>query len=1054
MIFKTNLKKIFCTIVCFPLLFTSVISQTYPFRYYGNESNIPDGFVYTMNQDNKGYLWVGTRHGISKFDGFEFHNVAFTDSVDGRYPTSSIRDSQGNLWFGCNDGTIFFTGMNGLDKLPVKNNISISTLAKAPDGSVWAFPQTGEIYRIDPVDQKDVKIFRGREGDLFFSAAFTPSGELLIGTQEYIKIFKIMSDTLLLRDTIGGFNYSSITSIQRLKDSDWYLAGTNGNGIYKLHLAAEMKSLTRLSDSEELAYLDVKKIYEDQDGICWISTNGSGVLRLRISPEGTDMVSLGFIDKNSGLAANNIRSMFRDQEGNYWIGHFGEGLSMLPSLSLAFYSPGKTPEANNIIYVNRFEEYYFLGTSSGYYLFNPDNNNIMSFTDLRKSTGNNEITCYYVGDDKNLWIGTAGAGLYVRQPSGTQRMVYRSGNTGEDYILNIQADKNLLWLGTLNGVIILDKKSANLKARFNTNNGLPYNMIDQICLLEDGTAAIATKTDRIYRIDINQGVISGSGVMRGSTMNVISSCFQSNDGNIWIATAGNGVFEFSGDTVISYTRADRLLSDYCYSILADSLNRIWVGHERGFSCYDRQTGIMKTYGTDFAMGGVCNLAAMHEAPGGKILIGTTQGLIVYDLKKDQKSTIAPVNNINFISINDVNYPYRQSFTLPYNKRYKIVIGYVGINLKEPGKVYYQTRLDNWDDDWSDWSSERVVTVSPRDGKFNFSMNSVNEEGLSGKPVSFDLVIRTPFWRTWWFLLLTAVALTGVVIIIIRQREKAQKKLELYLKTELDARTKEVVRQKGEIELKNIEITDSISYAKRIQASLLPDMNKLKDNFSDAFILFIPRDIVSGDFYWFDKFGDDKFMIVCADSTGHGVPGAFMSMIGSTLLQDIISRQHITRPSQILKTLDSQIFSTLNQNIELGVSNDGMDMVVCEIGLKTRHIRFASAMRPVIVILEGESLYIKGNRSSIGGESVAEKFFDDQEYYFREGDILYLFTDGLPDQFGGSDGKKMKVARLKALLEEIKALSMDEQKEKITQFFMDWKGANEQVDDILMMGIRF
>jgi len=691
-----------------------------------------------------------------------------------------------------------------------------------------------------------------------------------------------MSDTLVLRDTVGGFNYSSITSLQRLKDSDWYLAGTNGSGLYKLNLSGEVKSLSRLSGSDELAYLDVQAIYEDQDDICWISTNGSGVLRLRISPEGADMYSSGFIDQNSGLPANNIRSVFRDQEGNYWIGHFGEGLSMLPSLSLAFYSPGMTPEASNIIYVNRLAGHYFLGTSAGYYLFNPDHNNIMSFTDLRKTTGNNEITCYYVDDDRNLWIGTSGAGLYLREPSGLQRIVYRSGNSGEDYILNVQADKNLLWLGTLNGVIILDRKSGNLKARFNTNNGLPYNRIDQICLLEDGTAAIATKSDRIYKVDIEEGVISGSGIMRGPTMNVISSCFQSDDGNIWAATAGNGVFEFRGDSVISYTRADRLLSDYCYSILADSLNRIWIGHERGFSCYDRSTGIMKTYGTDFARGGVCNPAAMYEAPGGKVMIGTTQGLIVYDLKKDQKSTLAPVNNINFISVNDVIYPYRQSFTLPYNKRYKIIIGYVGINLKEPDRVYYQTRLDNWDDDWSDWSSEREVIVSPRDGKFKFNMNSVNEDGLSGEPVSFDLVIRTPFWRTWWFLLVAAGALTGVVIFIIRQREKAQKKLELYLKTELDARTKEVVKQKGEIELKNVEITDSISYAKRIQTSILPDLNKLKDTFRDAFILFIPRDIVSGDFYWFDRFGDDKFMIVCADSTGHGVPGAFMSMIGSTL----------------------------------------------------------------------------------------------------------------------------------------------------------------------------
>jgi serine phosphatase RsbU (regulator of sigma subunit) len=177
------------------------------------------------------------------------------------------------------------------------------------------------------------------------------------------------------------------------------------------------------------------------------------------------------------------------------------------------------------------------------------------------------------------------------------------------------------------------------------------------------------------------------------------------------------------------------------------------------------------------------------------------------------------------------------------------------------------------------------------------------------------------------------------------------------------------------------------------------------------------------------------------------------MIGSTLLQDIISRKGITRPSEILSLLDTQIFSTLNQNIDVGVSNDGMDMVVCEINSKTRHVRFASAMRPVIIVMGGESYYIKGNRCSIGGESVVEKYFDDQEYYLGEGDTIYMFSDGLPDQFGGSDGKKMKIARLKRLIEDLSSHPMSEQKEMVTKFFFDWKGDYEQVDDVLMMGVR-
>jgi hypothetical protein len=131
----------------------------------------------------------------------------------------------------------------------------------------------------------------------------------------------------------------------------------------------------------------------------------------------------------------------------------------------------------------------------------------------------------------------------------------------------------------------------------------------------------------------------------------------------------------------------------------------------------------------------------------------------------------------------------------------------------------------------------------------------------------------------------------------------------------------------------------------------------------------------------------------------------------------------------------------------------MDIVVCEFSLNNRHVRFASAMRPVILFLGGELLYVKGNRASVGGQSVVEKYFDDQEYYLNEGDAIYMFSDGFPDQFGGPDGKKMKIARLKNLIGEIASLPIDRQEEMLTTFFREWKGNYDQVDDVLFMGVK-
>ena len=217
---------------------------------------------------------------------------------------------------------------------------------------------------------------------------------------------------------------------------------------------------------------------------------------------------------------------------------------------------------------------------------------------------------------------------------------------------------------------------------------------------------------------------------------------------------------------------------------------------------------------------------------------------------------------------------------------------------------------------------------------------------------------------------------------------------------------------------------------------------------------LPRDIVSGDFYWFDKIKENKFIIVCADSTGHGVPGAFMSMIGTTLIKDVCMRSDVNTPSEILVNLDRELRNTLNQNIEAEQSNDGMDIIVCEIDTRTHYMRYASAMRPMIVYRAGDQLYIKGSRNSVGGQYDKEdKTFKDEGIQLDKGDLIYMFSDGYPDQFGGSVGKKFKMIRLQNLLRDIHQKPMEEQYEYVKSTFNLWKEDFEQVDDVLLMGVK-
>jgi ligand-binding sensor domain-containing protein/serine phosphatase RsbU (regulator of sigma subunit) len=1050
MIFSFKLRLSLSIIVCLSFSVSLLNGQTYSFINYGTERN--NGFVYTLNQSDDGFLWVGTADGLTRFDGYNFYPVQFPDTAVGRYPTKSLKDKNGRLWFGCSDGAVLYVKDNRLIPVHLLNSKSISEIIEGPDELIYVIPQGGGVYSINAVKPEETHLYSSAVEPVINAAAFTSSGDLLVGTQESLMICRFSKDSLSVTRIIDGLENSIVTALLKTDDPKKFIVGTDDQGLFILNLSDNVNELKHFPDHPELRSIYVQSVYKDSEKSFWVSTVGFGGIQINLTDDFEEVKSTRYYNISSGLIANDVKTIFQDIEGNYWFGLYGQGISILTSYSLDYFSPGKNAEENNILYVGNYDNNYLLGTPSGFHIFDPVAGHSLSFTDLKKLVGNVEIKSFSLDKEKNLWIGTGGNGLFIRNSKGVVKRVYRSGDTGADDIRDIQIDDRNVWLATTNGVIVLDK-NGNTKMQFNIDSGLPHNSINKLFLSREGNAYIGTESDKLFKIDKEFKITSGTASMSGSTRNKILSFAQSYDGAIWVATEGNGVFRFLHDSISSVNRTDDLLSNYCYSILADNENNIWIGHNKGFSRFNPKTGSIRIFGTDFPKGGVCNPDAIFESADKKIFIGSTEGLIIYDLSKERKSTVPPLNNINIVEINDVPYPYQPSFVLPY-KKYKIKVYYSGINFSTPQKIYYSTFLENFDLDWSKMTTSRDATYNLGDGKYKFSLVSVNEENFTqGAPVSFSILIKKPFYRTWWFILCAIIVFTGIIILIIRERDKSQKKIQEYLEKELEARTRVVVKQKGEIELQNIEITDSINYAKRIQTSILPDINKLKDTFRDAFIFFHPRDIVSGDFYWFDKLDDDKFILVCADSTGHGVPGAFMSMIGSTLLQDIVTRKKISKPSEILSLLDKQIFSTLNQNVELGVSNDGMDMVVCEFNITTRHFRFASAMRPVILVLDGESFYIKGNRSSVGGESVMEKFFDDQEYYLKEGDTIYLFSDGMPDQFGGPEGKKMKINRLKGMIEKTVNLPMEEQKAAMSKFYFDWKGSYDQVDDVLMMGVK-
>lgn len=266
--------------------------------------------------------------------------------------------------------------------------------------------------------------------------------------------------------------------------------------------------------------------------------------------------------------------------------------------------------------------------------------------------------------------------------------------------------------------------------------------------------------------------------------------------------------------------------------------------------------------------------------------------------------------------------------------------------------------------------------------------------------------------------------------------------------------KELLIQKQLIEKKNKDINDSINYARKIQESLLPNIQHIADALPHSFIYYRPKDIVSGDFYWFTE-KNGKILLAAADCTGHGIPGALMSMIGHSKLNSITVHVDTTHPGEILNQLDkavSHAFGVKRYDFE---SKDGMDIALCSFDPKTKSLEFSGAFRPLLQINDNGIKEIKGDRFPIGGGSSYEKNeFKTHSISVTEGDSYYIYSDGFSDQFGGPKGKKYLNKQFKELLQSIRLLSTDEQIQKLDETFTNWKGDNEQVDDVLIIGLRF
>jgi serine phosphatase RsbU (regulator of sigma subunit) len=517
---------------------------------------------------------------------------------------------------------------------------------------------------------------------------------------------------------------------------------------------------------------------------------------------------------------------------------------------------------------------------------------------------------------------------------------------------------------------------------------------------------------------------------------------------------------------------------------------LWLSTANGLSKFDPEKKTFKNYFVDDGL--QANQFKEHAAvrlKTGEMVFGGVNGINIFNPEKIQNNTfIPPVILTGFkifntsVPVGTKDSPLKQDISvtdeiiLSY-KQSVISFEFVSLNYLVPEKNQYAYMMEGFEQDWNYVKNQRNATYTNLDpGEYTFRVKGSNNDLIwNNEGASVRIIITPPFWKTWWFNTIVALSLVLLVVSIILYRDNTIKKQKTELERQVLERTAEILNKNEELETQanhlhsaNYEIRekeqklevlynemrDNIRAAEVIQKYILPSQEDIKKHLADSFIFYKPKDVVSGDFYWFDVLHGKKIIAV-ADCTGHGVSGAFMSINGHHLLNQAIYSNNFTNASEILDRLNDGVIKEFHKAYEETDFKDGMDISLCILDDHNMKLNFSGANHPMYLLRNKEIIQIRGNKFSIGSLIKNQIVnFTNHTIDLHKGDVIYLFSDGYADQIGGDTGdEKFMYFRFRELLSEIGQLEMDEQLDIISSRFEMWKGNNYQLDDVLVIGFR-
>ncbi|MFN8231095.1 MAG: SpoIIE family protein phosphatase [Bacteroidia bacterium] len=1052
--------------------YTKAQSETEAIIDVVNTRSIGTPFITSFFQDPKGYIWLGTTSGLSRYDGYVFKKYTHipNDTSSIHWPSIFcfsnlnkndflIGTGNGLSWYHYaenrfskipfdkkqfysdekiqikaivtgSDGTKILATKHGLLQYNQKENkIEIikhgkSTLLNEWDvmsiyadkkGNVWAGCKKDNNF--GSIDLAVFKCNINKHSVIKFEIANKGGSANLNGiAEDYLgNIWVSVDDGLISINTSSNKQqffkapnnwFSNITFHLTKDNTIWQCFWSFGVTSFDIDKKQFKTYSNNPANPNSLMSNKVWALFKDDNDILWIGSD-IGLQKITNRKPDLQIIQKNYDDPKNSFQNNFVKASYASKFNNHlvYVAIDGEGFSIFNEKTKKTINAG--PHALNLNserFINRFFEYsatefFVLGQYNFQKVTIDNDGNIKKIKGYFPDQSYNFQSCIINPSNKNQLIVVSTKKLFLFDLI-TEKITEINNPILENvYLNNCVIIENKLIITNNNSIIQYNPKNQNA---------------EKIDIPDAGNIFDVTKYQDSCYLLLTQHL----GLVK---FNFISKQNQT------VLTPNLDYFP-KGNNIIKYKTA------------------YWMSSSTGLIKWNYLTNELRVF--DIEDGLPSNLIFNLSEKDGYLYLGTQQGLVIFNPDFQTSHFNLPkvdVTSLNVLNDNSkfLNPENGSEITLTENQN-SIKIDFTLLDFNLPEKNKYKFKFSPLNDDWLEpIAGNNVIYNSLNPGTYKFELIGANsDQSWSSDSFTLTINIVPPFYKAKWFTYLIVSFIAISVFLIFYIRNKSLEKNKIVLEKIIKERTSEIQEQR-------IELLDSINYARRLQRAIFVGKETLSSELTNSFIFYRPKDKISGDFFWVGKL-KENLVVFCGDCTGHGVPGAMLSIIGTSLLNKIVYEEFIVDPGQILTRLNFLFYHQLNLK-ETNI-RDGMDASVLVLNSNNKNVLFSGAKQDLVYFSNNQIQEVKATRNSIGENDITE--FNSTYLEFVPNRTFYLYSDGAKDQFGGPNNKKYSSARLKNLLHDNHLLSFNDQSNLIDKELTEWQGDKSQTDDILVIGLKF